>query len=114
MHKRDLKNFDKEGLVADVLNIQWPEVLSIDLGDVNHSFDMFDQKINEVLDKHVPLKKLTKKELRLQSKPWITPGILNSIKRRDGLLRNYTEVIRKNELHLEYKALRNKIVTITR
>ena len=55
--KRDLKNFDKESLVADVLHINWPEVLSIDLGDVNHSFDMFDQKINEVLNKHVPLKK---------------------------------------------------------
>ena len=117
IQKRDLKNFDKENLVADILNINWPEVLSIDLGDVNHSFDMFDQKINEVLDKHVPLKKLTKKELRLQAKPWITQGILNSIKRRDRLLKKYinsTDLDLKNQFHIEYKALRNKIVAIIR
>ena len=91
--------------------------MSIGLGDVNHSFEMFDQKMTEVLDKHVPLRKLNKKQLRLQSKPWITPGILNSIKRRDMLLRKYINTIEinlKNEIHIEYKALRNKIVALIR
>ena len=45
--------------------------------------------INEILDKHMPWRKLNKKEIRLQTKPWITNGILNSIKRRDKLLRKY-------------------------
>ena len=63
------------------------------------------------------IKKINKKELRLQLKPWITPGIVKSIKRRDKLLRKfikYTENNRKNELHTQYKALRNQIVTIIR
>ena len=116
IQKRDLRNYDKESLVADVL-IDWPKVLSTNLGDVNYSFDRFDQKINEILDKHVPLKKLSKKELKLQAKPWITQGILNSIKQRDKLLRKYinaTEINHKEELHKEYKSLRNKIVAILR
>ena len=50
---------------------------------------MFNNKINEVMDTYIPLKKLTKKDLKLQLKPWITPGISNSIKRRDRLLRKY-------------------------
>ena len=54
-------------------------------GDVNLSYNAFDNKVNEILEKHVPLKKLNKKQLRLQSKPWITPGIVKSIKRRDKL-----------------------------
>ena len=117
IHRRDLKNYCKENLVADVINIDWPAVLSVELGDVNHSFNMFDQKINEVLDKHVPLKKLNKKQIRLESKPWITPGIVNSIKRRDRLLNDYIKAKQldlKNKLHNDYKKLRNKIVAIIR
>ena len=66
-----------------MININWPEVLSVELGDAQLSFEMFNKKMNDVLDTHVPLKKLNKKEFRLQAKPWITPGIVKSIKRRD-------------------------------
>ena len=55
--------------------------------------------------------------MKLQAKPWITPGILTLIKRRDKLLRLYiktNETNRKEELHTEYKQLRNKIVTLIR
>ena len=33
-----------------------------------------------ILDRHAPLRPMSKKEQRLSNKPWITPGILNSIK----------------------------------
>ena len=55
--------------------------------------------------------------MKLQAKPWITPEILKSIKKRDKLLRLYIkskEINRKEELHTEYKKLRNKIVTSIR
>ena len=50
---------------------------------------MLDQKLNEVIDTYIPLKKMTKKDFRLQAKPWITFDIIKSIKRRDKLLRLY-------------------------
>ena len=78
---------------------------------------MFNNKINEVMDTYIPLKKLTKKDLKLQLKPWITPGISNSIKRRDRLLRKYIkakDVINKEEIHVRYKTLRNQTVSIIR
>ena len=115
--KRDLKNYDKASLVADITNLNWHDILEIEKGDINHSFDSFDQKVNEILNKHAPLKKLNKKQLRLQSKPWITPGIVKSIKRRDNLLKKYiktTDVDIKENLHMEYKQVRNKIVAIIR
>ena len=34
----------------------------------------------DILDRHAPLRPMSKKEQRLSNKPWITPGILNSIK----------------------------------
>ena len=113
--KRDLTKLDQVTLVGDFLDIHWPEILSLDRGDINYSFDMFDKKINEILDKNVPYKKIDKKQLRLEAKPWITQGILTCIKRRDHLLKQYINPrnsTRKNEIHLNYKSLRNKIVAL--
>ena len=36
----------------------------------------------KVIDKNAPLKKLTKEELKRSRKPWITKGILTSIKKK--------------------------------
>ena len=73
------------------LATNWPEVLKIWNGDTNQSFENFNNEIGKILDKHAPLKKLNKKDLRLKGKPWITTGILKSIKRRDKLLRKYIQ-----------------------
>ena len=82
---------NKEKLVAalSLLHFQFDMIALSEtkINDINHSFDTFDQKINEVLDKHVRLKKHSKKELCLQAKPWITTGILKYIKQRDILFK---------------------------
>ena len=112
IQKRDLKKYDKTDLIADVININWHELLSVELADTNSSYDIFNNKITEVLDKHIPLKKLNKKEMRLRAKPWITPDIVKLIKVRDRFLRKYIvakEPNYKNRLHTHYKALRNQI-----
>ena len=63
----------------------------------------------------MPWRKLSRKELRIQAKPWLTAGILNSIQRRDKLLGKCIEAkdpTRKVTLRPEYKALRNRITYI--
>ena len=63
----------------------------------------------------MPWEKLNKEEMQLQIKPWITKGIIKSIKRRDKLFKKYIEAsdpIQNYELHGEYKKLRNKIIDI--
>jgi hypothetical protein len=63
----------------------------------------------------MPWKKLNRKELRMQTKPWITTGILTSIKRRDKLLHKWIiakDPARKDLIRTEYKTLRNKITYI--
>ena len=57
IHKRNMKSLVKEDLIADILNIDWNEILSTTKMDTNYSFEAFDEKINEVIDKHAPLKK---------------------------------------------------------
>ena len=112
---RDTRNYSHVELVADIININWEEVLESEKADPNHSFQRFDKKVNEILDKHMPWRKLNKKEISIQSKPWITQGILNSIKRRDKLLCKQIKAkdpTRKELLRTEYKALKNRITYI--
>ena len=44
---------------------------------------------DQIIDKYYPLHKLTRKEFKQTRKPWITNGILKSIKRKDELFRKY-------------------------
>ena len=97
------KTYDKEDIVADFLNINWQEVLQVEKMDTNYSLEMFENKMKEIFDKHVPLKKKTKKDFKLQAKPWITTGIINSIKRRDKLLRSYITYLPYRSMFNEHR-----------
>ena len=44
---------------------------------------------NSVLDEHPPMRPMSKKEKRLTDKPWITKGILTSIKTKNRLYKKY-------------------------
>ena len=95
-------NFDKESLIADFINTNWDAVLSINQCNPNVSFDNLNNKVEEIVNKHLPLKKLSKKELRIQAKPWITRGIRSSMKRRDRLLNKIAKTIGNNCYRLVY------------
>ena len=73
--------------------------------------------MKEVSNTYLPLKRLSKKDLKIQAKPWITNGIRSSIKRRDKLSRKFVKTkdeVLKHELYATYNTLRNKIVSVTR
>ena len=115
LFKRDTKNFDRENFLLDLLDINWPQVLNVQNNDVNSTFNAFEKKINDLLDLYLPLRKMTKQELKKQHKPWITTGILNSMKRRDKLQKKFAKSKNeqlKKQYHVDYKKLRNQIVTL--
>ena len=77
--------------------------------------NIFHDSIKNLLDKYLPLKKLSKKYHKRKYKPWITNGILTSIKRKDKLFGKYIRTkdpLNKHVLHDEYKALRNRIIEL--
>ena len=95
----------------------WDDLLSIQEKNPDHSFDSFFNRIESLLNQYAPLRRLTKKQLKFESKPWITTGIKKSIYLRDKLLNKYIKCkdpTRKTALHNEYKAYRNLIVTLLR
>ena len=74
LFKRDFKNFDRENLLLDLLAIDWNETFYLDNDNLNDSFNSFFTEIDELVNIYLPLKKLTKKEIR-NFKPWITQGL---------------------------------------
>ena len=59
--KRNWSTFDQEKFVLDFFEINWKDKLNLNERNIDLSFDNFYKIINNLLDTHVPLKKLTKK-----------------------------------------------------
>ena len=75
----------------------------------------FYNQINILLDEVTPYKKLTKKEIKLKSKPCITIDVQHLMQKRDKLHHKYCQEsnkTKKEELYINYKKLRNKRKTI--
>ena len=65
----------------------------------------------------VQKKKVTKKQQKSLSKPWLTKGILKSINKvKNETYKQFcksTDPLKKNELHIKFKTYRNTIVKLT-
>ena len=70
---------NEEKFKCELNGLDWPNVLRINNGNVDLSFDLFYENVNKSILKHGPLKKLTIQEKKLSLKPWITTGIVTSI-----------------------------------
>ena len=76
--------------------------------DVNAKFDRFLSSLDDLVKTHAPLKKLTKRDIKLRNKPWISGKIQKMMRIRDRLLKK----LRKNNdqsLVDLYKNLRNRV-----
>ena len=64
-----------------------------------------------------PLKKISKRQLKLRTKPWITNTIINAIKLRDKTytkLKNSTDISRKETLQIELRDKKSNVKTMLR
>jgi len=56
-------------------------------GDPNTNYNILHGTVQSIIDKHIIVKKVRFKKHRHKLEPWITRGIINSIKTKDKLLR---------------------------
>ena len=79
---RDVKHFNPEFFAEEMaLNLQ--QLIYTD--DPDLAMKKFLQIIIDATNKHAPLRKLSRKEMKLKSKPWITKGLLKSISTKNKL-----------------------------
>ena len=117
IYTRSSKTFIKEDFIPDYNNINWVEVVDINRNDLNFSMENFLSKFNELLDTHMPLRKLTQKEFKQRYKPWISKNILTKITEKNKIFRKYLKSkneVRKTELFDQFKILKNEITHLTR
>ena len=113
LYKRDTKNFEREKFFLDLISIDWDAVLKLENENPNQSFNDYSITLNTLVDKYMPLRKVTLKEIKQQYKPWIKKEILSSIRKREKFYKNIIKAkdkVIKEEYHKKYKALRNQIL----
>ena len=112
LFKRDRRNFKQDEFIMDFLNVNWDDVIEIDKKDVNNSMKLFLNAFNEILDKHLPMRKVSQKEFKRRYKPWITDEIVHKIAKKNREFKNYInskDRASKMRHHLVYKAEKNEI-----
>ena len=85
IYRRNVTNYNKNKLLSDFKNLNWAAITKANDNDTNKSFNLFFSEFNSLLDIHAPLRKLSIKNFKRKFKPWITIGIITSIKKRNNL-----------------------------
>ena len=113
--RRDWKKFESSKFIFDFNQIYWEQILYNTENDVNFSMNEYLPKIDSLLDTHAPFKKLKKKELKFLTKPWITQGFQNSIKKKNSIYSKFVKCknkVMKEFHHSNYKNYRNLLSTL--
>ena len=82
IYRRDKSKFNSEEfcrLLESNLQACNPQIYNAAPNNFNQLIAEFIELIENTIEFHAPLKKLSGKQQKLQSKPWITKGILISI-----------------------------------
>ena len=85
---RDYRQFDSELYLQDVNAIDWNSIYT-ESNDLNEIATKTIGTLQLIVDKHVPRKLISQSKQKQFSKPWITNGILKSIKTKQGMYRTY-------------------------
>ena len=94
---RNWRIFNKREFEDELRNINWNNILKPEM-KTNDCLNLF-YNTTKLLDEMAPFKRLTKKEVSLKQIPWITTGILISMKKRDCL---YKDMTKETNNHSQY------------
>ena len=77
----------------------------------HRAFDEFVSLVQNVTEKHAPLKRLSRKQQKLKSKPWITKEIYAMICRKNKMHKSHY-ILGNEDMKQEYKSYSNKLTKI--
>ena len=106
IYVRDMKNFDHDAFNVSLSNFE-PSSSNID-----QCFSQLQAHISNCIEKHAPLRKRTRKEMRFVNKPWISESIQISINNKNNLyafLQKHDNPILKRKYNKKKKLLKKVI-----
>ena len=104
LHVRDYKNWNEESYLDDLSIQNWS-----DSADVNTLYNDLIFELDGCVNRHLPKKKLTKKEQKLKKKPWISNQIITKIKHRNSLFLRLKSNPNDSHLRSVYSKFRNSV-----
>lgn len=110
--RQDFSSLNQEAVLNDFTSIQWEQVFS-ETQNVNQLFEVFFSKYSGIVNKHLPLRKLSRREVKFNSKPWITKTLRKSINHKNTLYRHFIRT-KSTYSHHKYKTYRNKLTGLLR
>ena len=105
--KYDYSSFKEDKFLDDFNQIDFTYLENCDL-DVNNIFDRFLQDLNTLTNKHAPIKRRSREEMKLKDKPWINNRIQKMMRIRDKILQKMKKQQTPDNLKL-YKKFRNRL-----
>lgn len=77
---------------------------------IHKQFKILTESTKEIVNKNVPLLKLSQRKTKLLSKPWLTKGILKSARNKNKIYKKLVKnKFKDRKLHQKYKSYRNKL-----
>ena len=117
IYKRNFKFFNEREFGNELNTIDWDSVLLIRDQNPNISISNFYDSITYLLDEFAPYKKMSKKELKLESRPLLNGDILSKMNERDKLLHKFRiskDSNLKKVIYDKYKSVRNAVTKLKR
>ena len=88
---RDLKKFNRDNFLDDISNISL-KTNALILGNKdycsNKAMTQFLEGFSKIVNQYAPLRPQTRKEIKLNAKPWLSNRILKSIQTKNALFKN--------------------------
>ena len=107
---RDYSKFNCQAYTKELREINWDSLLR-ECSDLHDETKLIVDTISAIANKHAPLKSMSQGKQKLHLKPWISAGILKSIKRKQKMYK--THFLSKNPTKVEaYKKYSNKLIKI--
>ena len=113
---RDYKSFNKDEYIRDLSEIDWHEKLRELGNNLHQATKNIIDTLEEVTRTHAPIKEVPRSKLKQIDKPWITNGILKSIKVKQRMYRShfFSNDVRKVAQYKQYANKLNKIEAISK
>ena len=89
---------------------------TLNVANFNRNFDNFVHSVKSMIDRYAPLKKQSRRQQRLKSKPWITKGLFTSIQNKRRMFKTYylSHVSTKQQFFKKYFNLLNRVKLLSR
>lgn len=112
LYRRNYSDFNQSAFLNGFRSVDCQSILECD-SYPSRMFDSIYQILRQIVDRHIPTRRLSKSEQTLYSKPWITPALKTSVRVKNALYRKYLKT-KSVYVHCKLKYCRNRLSHLLR